>query len=99
MSEKQTITSKDVVKTIQLGFNLKPVSKKPSRRYRKGSKYDPILEAFKKGDQTLVEVAISGKDANYIRTQLNKRIDAQERKYSKIKVSVVNSVCYLEKVT
>ena len=99
MSEKQEIKPKDVGTVAQLGFDLTPVKKKPSRRYRKGSKYDPILEAFKTGDQTLVEVSISGKDANYIRTQLNKRIDAQERKYSKIKVSVVNSVWYLEKVT
>jgi len=86
-------------KPSQLGFDLKPVMEKPSRRYRKGSKYDPILEAFKKGSDTLVTVEIDGKDANYIRTQLNKRIDAQKRKYTKIKVSVVNDICYLEKVT
>jgi hypothetical protein len=29
-----------------VSFNLQPVSEKPSRRYRKGSKYDPILDAF-----------------------------------------------------
>lgn len=86
-------------KPTRLDFELKPTTEKPSRRYRKGSKYDPILEAFKKGSDTLVTVEIDGKDANYIRTQLNKRIDAQSRKYSKIKVSVVNDVCYLEKVT
>lgn len=85
-------------KPKQLDFNLKPTTKKPSRKYRKGSKYDPILEAFRKGTATLVECAIDGKDANYIRTQLNKRIDAQ-KKYSKISVSVINDVCYLEKVT
>jgi len=86
-------------KPSQLGFDLKPVTEKPSRRYRKGSKYDPILEAFKKGSDTLVTVEIDGKDANYIRTQLNKRIDAQKRKFNKIKVSVVNDICYLEKET
>ena len=78
-------------------FQLTPVESKPSRRYRKGSKYDPILESFKKGDLPLVSVTIDGKGANYIRTQLNKRIDAQSKKYRNIKVSVVNSVCYLEK--
>ena len=97
MSERETITPEDVGSVSQLGFDLKPVSEKPSRRYRKGSKYDPVLDSFKTGDQTLVTVEIEGKDANYIRTQLNKRIDAQRRKYGKIKVSVVNSVCYLEK--
>lgn len=78
-----------------VSFNLKPVSEKPSRRYRKGSKYDPILDAFMSGTENLVSVNVSGKDANYLRTQLNKRIDA--RKLTGIKVSVVNNICYLEK--
>ncbi|MBA7490193.1 hypothetical protein ES702_00728 [subsurface metagenome] len=95
--DEETITPEDVAPVSQLDFDLKPVSEKPSRRYRKGSKYDPILEAFKTGSANLVKVEIEGKDANYIRTQLNKRIDAQSRKYRGIKVSVVNSVCYLEK--
>ena len=33
-------------------FDLKPVDEKPSRRYRKGSKYDPILDAFMKEKKT-----------------------------------------------
>lgn len=78
-------------------FSLAPVTEKPSRKYRKGSKYDPVLEAFKSGRNNLVAVTIEGKDANYIRTQLNKRIDADKRKYRGIVVSVVNNVCYLEK--
>jgi len=78
-----------------LSFNLQPVSEKPSRKYRKGSKYDPVLDAFISGTNDLVAVTVSGKDANYLRTQLNKRIDA--RKLSGVKVSVVNNVCYLEK--
>ena len=79
----------------EVSFNLKPVSEKPSRRYRKGSKYDPILDAFMSGLDTLVTVEVSGKDANYLRTQLNKRIDA--RKLTGVKVSVVNNITYLEK--
>lgn len=78
-------------------FNLKPVDKKPTRRYRKGSKYDPIINAFLEGEDSLVEVSISGKDANYLRTQLNKRIEASELG-ERVKVSVVNNVAYLEKV-
>ena len=61
-----------------VSFNLKPVSEKPSRRYRKGSKYDPILDAFMSGSENLVVVEVSGKDANYLRTQLNKRIDVRK---------------------
>jgi len=79
----------------EVRFNLKPVEEKPSRRYRKGSKYDPILDAFLEGEEDLVEVNVSGKDANYLRTQLTKRIDARNLK--RVKVTVVNDVCYLEK--
>ena len=79
-----------------VSFNLKPVSEKPSRRYRKGSKYDPILDAFVSGMNSLVTVDVEGKDANYLRTQLNKRIEAKN--LSGLKVSVVNDTCYLEKV-
>jgi hypothetical protein len=79
----------------EVSFSLKPVEEKPSRRYRKGSKYDPVLDAFVEGTENLVAVEVSGKDANYLRTQLNKRIDA--RRLRGVKVSVVNNVCYLEK--
>jgi len=71
------------------------VGEKPSRKYRKGSKYDPIIDTFVKGKANLVSVNVEGKDANYLRTQLNKRIDAQN--ITNIKVSVVNGICYLEK--
>ena len=78
-----------------VSFNLQPVSEKPSRKYRKGSKYDPVLDAFISGTNDLVTVTVPGKDANYLRTQLNKRIDA--RNLTGVKVSAVNNVCYLEK--
>ena len=80
----------------EVRFDLKPVTEKPSRQYRKGSKYDPILDTFMSGLDSLVTVDVAGKDANYLRTQLNKRIEA--RTIEGIKVSVVNNVCYLEKV-
>jgi len=78
----------------EVKFELKPVEKKPSRRYRKGSKYDPILDAFMEGTDNLVEVTVPGKDANYLRTQLNKRIEV---KGLNVKTSVVNNVLYLQK--
>jgi len=80
---------------VELSFNLTPVDEKPHRRYRKGSKYDPIIEAFMAGTDDIVSVDVEGKDANYIRTQLNKRIEAQG--LSGIKVSVTNNVAYLER--
>lgn len=77
-------------------FDLSPVDEKPSRKYRKGSKYDPILDAFLESEDNLVTVEVKGKDANYLRTQLKKRIDARGLQ-KKIDVSVVNNVAYLEK--
>ena len=80
---------------VELNFNLTPVDEKPNRRYRKGSKYDPIIDEFMSGTDDLVSVDVKGKDANYIRTQLKKRIEARE--LSGIKTSVVNDTAYLEK--
>ena len=48
------------------------------------------------GEDDLVEVSIEGKDDNYLRTQLNTRIEARNLKG--VKVSVVNDICYLEKI-
>jgi hypothetical protein len=76
-------------------YTLIPVKSKPSRKYRKGSKYDPILDAFILGEANLVQVSIVDKDANYLRIQLNKRIE--DRSLGNIKVSVINNVVYLEK--
>ena len=80
----------------EVKFDLQPVNKKPSRKYRKGSKYDPILDSFIDGEHALVKVEVENKDANYLRTQLNKRIEARDIT-DKVKVSVVNNVAYLEK--
>jgi hypothetical protein len=82
---------------VELKFTLTPVEKKPSRRYRKGSKYDPIIGAFLESPEDLVEVKVEGRNANYLRTQLNKRIEARNLK-RKAKTSVINNVLYLEKV-
>lgn len=79
-----------------VSFDLSPVKEKPSRKYRKGSKYDPIIDRFLEGEHNLVTVEVSGKDANYLRTQLKKRIDAKGLE-NQINVSVVNNQAYLEK--
>lgn len=81
----------------EVKFELKSVKKKPSRKYRKGSKYDPIVDQFMEETEDLVEVNVAGKDANYLRTQLNKRIEARGLE-GQVEASVVNNVCYLEKV-
>ena len=73
------------------------MEKKPSRKYRKGSKYDPIIDAFLKGDSVIVSVEIEGKEANYMRTQLKKRLDARNLS-DKVDVSVINNKTYMEKL-
>ena len=80
----------------EVKFELKPVEKKPSRRFRKGSKYDPIIDEFIEGTESLVEVTVEGKDANYLRNQLNKRIEARGLE-GNVEASVVNDCCYLQK--
>lgn len=91
-TKTETITTEDVKPAP---FTLKPVRKKPTRAYRKGSKYDPIIEAFLAQDRKLVAVEVPEKDGNYLRTQLTKRIEAM--KVKNVSVSVTNNVCYLEK--
>jgi len=83
-----------MIELSNIKYSMNPVEKKPSRRYRKGSKYDPILDAFLKHEAKLIEVSVEDKDANYIRTQLKKRIDARELD---VEVSVANNKVYLEK--
>ena len=81
---------------IVISFNLIDIDQKPHRRFRKGSKYDPIIDKFCEGVSNLVKVEVSGKEANYVRTQLKKRIDARDLG-KQIEVSVVNNITYLEK--
>ena len=81
----------------ELKYTFTPVKEKPNRAYRKGSKYDPILTAFLKGTDPLSSLSIEGKTANYLRTQLDKRITAKPKQFKSISVKVVNNVCYLEK--
>ncbi len=80
-----------------LKYTLKPVESKPRRRYRRGSKYDPIIDAFLESDKDIVEVEVKGKNPNYVRMQLNKRIEARGLR-DKVKTSVINNVLYLERV-
>ena len=84
------------IRMAELKFKLNPVDEKQERTYRKGSKYDPILDAFIASNENLSTISVDGKDANYLRTQLNKRIES--RKLS-ISVSVVNDILYIEKPT
>ena len=76
-------------------FKIEAVTEKPQREYKKGSKYDPILDQFISGDHNMVIVGVKGKDANYMRTQLTKRI---EKRGLSVNASVVNNQVYIEKI-
>ena len=81
---------------IGIAFDLTPVDVKPSRKFKKGSKYDPIIDEFIKIEENLATVEVEGKECNYLRSQLKKRIDARSLE-DKIRVSVVYNKVYLEK--
>ena len=81
----------------EVKFQLKPVEKKPTKKYRKRSKYDPIIDEFLRMGAKIVQVSVEGVEPNYLRTQLNKRIEARDLK-DKVKVSVINNVVYMEKL-
>jgi len=75
-------------------YTLTPVDSKPSRKFNKPSKYDPILDKFLVGRDRVVTVKETGRNPNYLRMQLKKRIDARQLDF---KVSVVEDEVYLEK--
>lgn len=80
----------------ELEFKFKEVSERESRTYKKGSKYDKLLDAFISANHKLAELTVSSKDdASYLRLQITKRI--QKRKLN-IEASVTNGKVYLEKV-
>ena len=62
----------------EVNFDLSPVEKKPSRKYRKGSKNNPIIDAFLESEDDLVTAEVKSKEANYLCTQLKKRKDARD---------------------
>lgn len=70
----------------------------PKTTYTKGSMYDPIVEAFLASPKDIVKLTPhKDETANYLRTQIVKRIEAKEVK-DKIKASVVNNKVYLQKI-
>ena len=78
-----------------INFTISAIKTKPPRMYRKGSKYDSLIDSFLEGEHNLVSVEVPGKESNYLRAQLNKRIE--KRRLSNINVSVVYNQVFLEK--
>lgn len=93
MSEAKPEAKPEEIKDLK--FSFKPAKEKPKRAYRKGSKYDPVIDGFLASKEKMSVLTIEGYNANYLRTQINKRIEARNLKT--ITVSVVNNQCYLER--
>lgn len=80
----------------ELEFKINEVSQKEPRTYKKGSKYDKMLDAFESGKHKLSELIVPKfEDGSYLRLQITKRI--QKRKLG-IKASVANGKVYLERI-
>jgi len=80
-----------------ISFNIQPVDEKPKKETKapRGSKYEPIINAFMDSNHKLVRVDGTGIDANYLTGQLKKIID--KKALDMVTVSVRNKEVYLEK--
>ena len=82
---------------FDISFNIQPVEEKPERKTKpsRGSKYEPIIDAFLASGHSLVRVEGTGLVANYLRGQLMKVLGMKE--IDSVEVSVRNKEVYLEK--
>ena len=81
-----------------ISFNIQPVEEKPERKNqanRRGSKYEPIVNAFLDSGHSLVRVEGTDVDANYLRGQLMKVLNMKD--IDSVEVSVRNKEVYIEK--
>ena len=78
----------------EIKFEMKKVDKKRERISAKRSIYDPIIDQFIEGGEELVEISVQDKTANYMVSQLKKRVDVRNLE---IEVSHAQGFVYLEK--
>ena len=81
----------------EISFELKHVAEKPKRRFKRRSKYAPILNQFMEGGHGLVKVEVENRGADSIRPQLVKLIEKRGLE-GRVKASVIGGALYLEKV-
>jgi len=81
----------------EIRFELKPIDERPKRSFKRGSKYDPIIDRFIMEKHDLVKVEVKDKDAGYMRINLNRLIISRGMK-DRVKASVVSGGVYLEKI-
>jgi hypothetical protein len=81
----------------EVRFELKPVDERPKRGFKRGSKYDPIIDRFLMEKHDLVRVEVEDKDVGYVRINLNRLIISRGMEDG-VKASVVDGGVYLEKI-
>ena len=78
----------------EIKFKMRKVDEKRIKTSAKRSIYDPMIDQFIESGEELVEINVENKKANYIVTQLKKRIDVRKLD---IEVSHAQGFVYLEK--
>ena len=78
----------------EIKFEMRKVDEKRIKTSAKRSIYDPMIDRFIEGGEELVEISVVDKRANYIVTQLKKRIEVRKLE---IDVSHAQGFVYLEK--
>ena len=79
-------------------FDLIEETEIPKTTYEKSSIYDPIVNKFMESSLKLVSLKPDAdQTANYLRTQIIKRLEAKKL-LGDIKASVVNNKVYLQKI-
>jgi ATP-dependent protease HslVU (ClpYQ) ATPase subunit len=89
-------TDAQVEEKVEITFDLVEETEMPKTTYVKGSKYDTILDKFIVSSMKLVSISMPDEEANYLRTQIKKRLDSRKLNDSLI-ASVVNNKVYLQK--
>jgi hypothetical protein len=90
---------KDLNNMVELKYKTTVVETLPERKvrkYKKTSQYDAPIDDFIKANTKYMEITVEGKEASYLQTQFNKRID--KRELEGIESITINGICYLTKV-
>lgn len=95
--EVKTAKPKKVKIVDNPSFKMEVITEKPTRKYRKGSKYDSILDLFIKNTAKISKLQLEGVSTNYLYSQLQKRLHVRKLE-KEIDVSVINGEVYLEKI-
>ena len=95
--EDKKVSPEKVEKVKTPFFKMETVTSKPQRKYRKGSKYDAIVDAFIASPLKLVKLDAPDIKGNYLSSQIMKRLVVRKLTDT-IDVSVLNNETYLEKI-